>query len=131
MDSTSTIGTAGVSLSHRNYAMNAANSDVTADLKQPIDGFTVSATRSAILNTCLEMATYVSRTATAPIVNQSNTHRPPSGMPGGVGRTEYPSLAGICPPPHRTVGTPFTKSAGAARAVFRRPAHFPAFLYQA
>lgn len=68
MDSTSS----SLELTQRNHAMDAANSDVTADLTQPIDGFSVSAIRSAMENICFEMATSVSRTATTPIINRSN-----------------------------------------------------------
>lgn len=40
--------------------------------RHEIDAVTASVIRSAMETTCFEMATYVSRTATTPILNQSN-----------------------------------------------------------
>lgn len=59
----------------RQCAMNAVNSEATADLQQLIAVVTASAIRSAIENIGFETATYVSRTATTPIADQSNARR--------------------------------------------------------
>ena len=45
---------------------------MTDDIRPPVDAVTASVIRSAMETICFEMATYVSRTATTPILNQSN-----------------------------------------------------------
>src|SRR5487761_2176360 len=42
------------------------------DIRLAVDAVTASVIRSAMETVCFEMATYVSRTATTPILNQSN-----------------------------------------------------------
>src|SRR6187399_3044237 len=42
------------------------------EIRPPVDAVTASVIRSAMETICFEMATYVSRTATTPILNQSN-----------------------------------------------------------
>ena len=47
-------------------------SDKTSDALPGIDVVTAEVIRSAMETVCFEMATFVSRTATTPILNQSN-----------------------------------------------------------
>ena len=42
------------------------------EIRPPVDPVTAEVIRSAMETICFEMATYVSRTATTPILNQSN-----------------------------------------------------------
>ena len=63
------------------------------EIRPPVDAVTASVIRSAMETICFEMATYVSRTATTPILNQSNernaTILDATGRPERCGRPSW------------------------------------------